>query len=758
MSHSSFYSKYLFVPDLILISIWALFALKSAWIYQPYVAAIILFRAILSFQMRYRLNWSILSATAFCCLYIYNPEFSCFEDAIISMTDYIWLAVGNTGQFPVFNSGFFASDANPWICAMQIIWLIWNAFMPILVAYTFISKYPKHVKRRLLSMSIGIAALFIGVSVCLNDYYLNQWEFGVYLMLCAAPSVFFLSNNQRRKRLETTVASDKSWKLYLGFVALFVTSFVIGQREIYSVKPFCFIAFVPILYCLLNVSFKSRIHLILIPILGASGYLFSYAVEYGGYKETLIRFSTGFTLLIITAVYSLIRNKNDWKPALLLALIVPTVLVPLLYGLNPYKVMESERTHPNWFLVNGRRGVYVTSNENMQYGLRDRYGEILPIKYKSFKSLDGFGRYAAVCQGDYGYDDNDIWMVYDLVERKFLYSNDEDFTTSMINQTDDDNVFKLIDSNGRWFSNLHLPGFYDGEFYSNAWFSPNYDNSIVPLEDFIIEGNREFEKPNDEYDFWTEMYSLYPREYELMSKISTMPKWTNSPMTDLYYGQAVRYFVNEDKVYRGNMERALSDIEDMLTNSITTSTANMLTVEYYLRMIEEVRLYNEYYDFMMEHPVYKDEYISWHNLMEVISHYRDYVDRMNEWVYVRDLDDEMIITEEYRSRKEQLWVERDIVNYRITAFNQSDSLKTEKDIQQIFVSYHSDKSPDYYHPLWHEVKPAFEAWIEQRERIASTLKIGQSDLYRAYTGEVINWLYDIISPLDVWTLRPALNH
>ena len=229
-------------------------------------------------------------------------------------------------------------------------------------------------------------------------------------------------------------------------------------------------------------------------------------------------------------------------------------------------------------------------------------------------------------------------------------------------------------------------------------------------------------------------------------------------MNDLYFGQAVRHFVNKDKFYRGDMTRALSSIEDMLINSMTTSTADMLTAEYYLRMIEEVRLYNKYYDIIMEHPVYRDEYIAWHNLMEVISHYRDYIDTMDEWIHVRDLDDEMVITEEYRARLEQLEIERDIVNYRITEFNQSDSLKTEKDIQQIFSYYHSDKSPDYYHPLWHEVKPAFETWLEQRERIASTLKCGQSELYRAYTKEVINWLYTVIKPLNQWALHPALNY
>ena len=518
MSRSSSYNKYLFVPDLILVSFWALFALKAAWIYQPYVAATILLRVILSFQMRYRLNWSIFSATAFSCLYILNPEFSCFEDAIISMADYIWLAVGNTGQIPVSNNGFFASDANPWICAMQIFWLTWNAFMPIVVAYTFVSKYPRHAKRRVLSMCLGMAALFIGVSIGFNDYYLDGWEFALYLMLCATPYVIYLSDSQQRKRLENIVALDSSWKLYLGYVALFVTSFIIGHREIYSVKPICFIAFVPVLYCLLSVSFKSIIHLILIPVLGASGYFFSYAVEYGGCKDTLIRFSIGFVLLIIATIYMLTRSKKDWKPALLLTIIVPTVLVPLLYGLNPYKVLESERTHPNWFLVNGRRGVYVTSKGVGQYGLRDRYGEILPIKYKGFKSLDGFGRYVAVCQGDYGFDNDDTWTVYDLLRRKFVYSNDEDFTASMITPTDDSNVFKLIDSNGRWFSNLHLPGSYDGEFYHNVWFSPHYDNRTVTLEDFIIEGNREFERPYGEYDFWAEMFHKHPREYELRAK------------------------------------------------------------------------------------------------------------------------------------------------------------------------------------------------------------------------------------------------
>ncbi len=156
-----------------------------------------------------------------------------------------------------------------------------------------------------------------------------------------------------------------------------------------------------------------------------------------------------------------------------------------------------------------------------------------------------------------------------------------------------------------------------------------------------------------------------------------------------------------------------------------------------------------------EYPIYEEEYIAWHNLIEAIAYYSDYIYENDDW-YHSYKETECEKAGWASTRLSQLTVERKILSGTVSYTSSSDSLKTLSDILRISEKYYSPKAPEYYHPMWYEIRPAVMAWLEVRDKIADSLSADQAKSYSEQTKNVTDWIYGLIKSKDDFYFVPAL--
>jgi len=86
---------------------------------------------------------------------------------------------------------------------------------------------------------------------------------------------------------------------------------------------------------------------------------------------------------------------------------------------------------------------------------------ILDTKYTQFENLDKRGNYIAARQIGERDPESEIWVIYNMEKRKFVFENTYSFCITEIKSIDE-KQFRLINPDGRYFATLRLPGFYGG--------------------------------------------------------------------------------------------------------------------------------------------------------------------------------------------------------------------------------------------------------------------------------------------------------
>ena len=156
----------------------------------------------------------------------------------------------------------------------------------------------------------------------------------------------------------------------------------------------------------------------------------------GLYAVAIIRFAYG------TRMY--------WK-SIALYLSVAVVLPVLCIGYNPYTVMEARRCIHYDDYDFSRNGLMLVESKD-GYGIRDRYGIILPPKYDRVDHLESSKPYCKVLS-------DDLWMIYDIERHKFL--SDEKFTEVI---SYDKYTYGLVSEDGR-VRYLDMPTIYSRYSY-----------------------------------------------------------------------------------------------------------------------------------------------------------------------------------------------------------------------------------------------------------------------------------------------------
>jgi len=151
---------------------------------------------------------------------------------------------------------------------------------------------------------------------------------------------------------------------------------------------------------------------------------------------------------------------------------------------------------------------------------------------------------------------------------------------------------------------------------------PHFSEAAIPVETFIQSG---FGKPIPPEDwYWRKAYTSNPTAYTLLYRISNMAGEECSPTNELNFAKAVEYYVNKDARYKGNLNKALEDMELILHILKGNTETNEYGAECEC-LLSNLRMSVCYSDMIDEYPIYEEEYIAWHNLIEVIAYYGDYI-------------------------------------------------------------------------------------------------------------------------------------
>lgn len=351
---------------------------------------------------------------------------------------------------------------------------------------------------------------------------------------------------------------------------------------------------------------------------------------------------------------------------------------------------------------------------------------------------------------DDGYHfDSHGYAILNLKDKEYIYKEDAYFPIDTIIQIDRLN-YALYNDCGRQFSTLKLTEISDDEY--TVEFVPFFSKSAMPVLDFIRIGEAEIAKPNDGY--LKEMLDYNPSAYRLFEHLLNMWGVECSPTNDLNFARAMRYFIAKE--YNGNETKALAQVHSILEILGCGNTQDMTFCMSISRCLANMQLSWEYDRMIIYNPLYELEYVAWHNMIEAITHYMHFLYVNTDGYQCKQMDNEETLMNIFSERQKQLRNERQILNGNTNHIIVSDSLKTFASIDSLTEQYHSTKYNGYYHPMWHEIRPAIKEWLQSRDHISSSLPPDKAINFRMLNETIVDRLYYIVKEIDYWEMRPCL--
>lgn len=99
---------------------------------------------------------------------------------------------------------------------------------------------------------------------------------------------------------------------------------------------------------------------------------------------------------------------------LLMGWVIPITCI----GYNPYSVLHASRAHDFEGYVWGSRGLLYVKDGDKGYGIRDRYGLVMPTHFASIEVLDNKQPY--VKANDREYAQENAWQIYDIERQELV--------------------------------------------------------------------------------------------------------------------------------------------------------------------------------------------------------------------------------------------------------------------------------------------------------------------------------------------------
>ncbi len=756
------YGNKMFIADLILTSIWALFMNRCCeW---EVLIVLFLIRISLCFEMEKKSPWTVVSAIGFFLAYVCTGCFSMPFKRII----YLFCCAIGESDFIIHNfSQPLGGQMQFCINTLTTLGFLWLAVMPALAGLRLKNYREIYWKRKWLWVyTLPLTSLCVWVMF--TEGIVGGFMLGIVISFL--PVVYWCIYKRNGRSPVQLLLSDRKIRWYIFYLVFMLSAITVGLKDIQSFKPIGLLVFPALFYIMLTFSLRLGTLLTRYCIaLSVAGLLF-WLTLFNEKTASVIFLIVAVALIIYVGVIMMTKYKQRLA-GLTLVIVVPLFLIPFIVGFNPYIVLDSDYTRIYASNLSARQGVYVVERNanieedttgiwNRRYGLRDRYGLILPMDYKELKVIDRQGRFIAVNKpvGDACFRWNHRYGVYDLKERKYIVNPDNVEIMEIVRIND--RSFKLIDTDERHFSTLYLWYTSKEEYYDTAYFEPHFADEEISVEEFL-ELAADIDLKQEGY------YSDLIRDdnlpaYKLFLQLVALSTEESSPVSDMNYAKAVSELISRDPHYKGNIINALNDVES-LTESFTDSGSpfDFNTWEDVVRLKSSIMTslaYDQLMSSVPDNEWIEREYVAWHNLIEVMAYYLDYISTSDLYHVITDKRS-LFIKEWLDARREAIAKEHDIIisnqSYSVSP-EKSVCLKTESDFNEFFWNFHSTYNPYYYNPMWNEIKTAFDKWIFARIKISDELEPQQSLSYQEYSREFVNEMFSFIEAMDLPEFRPAL--
>lgn len=750
------YGNRMFVADLILTSLWAIFAaeyLVGTW---EVLFILPLMRIALAFQMRSRSPWSLVSAVAFGCYYAGVDDIARPIEKMTNILGHVLHIDSLTGpvdglSIPVaYNIVFFA---------LMALFSLWLVAMPIAVSVQFKNLQAIGWRKRWVQI-YGIAVAILGAWSIYEEGRYGLAPIGLFL--APLPAIYWMIYNRKGRSIIQLLISRKDIVWYAAFLVYYTIALTIGLCGINSWNLVALITLLPLLYVMLiKVMRLGKVLTRICVALSAAGLCYTTSLDF---EVPYVMVAGAVALCIYAGVEAFRTTKSKLLGGLLL-LGVPVVVAPSILGFNPYVCMGAITTYST-----ESNGVYVIKSKmetpdaarrkqvkycGFGYGLRDRYGVILPMKYKELEPIGSNGEFIKVktyisqSASDFG--------IFDIKRHRWIINPDKGVVCDIVMMNNVECA--LYDDNDNHFATLYLPGYHSGNYYYDTDFIPHFPDSTISAKEFIKIANA-IEPTPDGY-YWEVAQTKNPEGYRLLAQMLMIYKVYPSALNNLNYARAVKQLVKENPRYKGNMHRAMTELAEVCRDGSVSGSYDDAD-QYYehlrlLRFVEFVQKYDNLLSAFPNNELICGEYEAWSNLIKAMSV------RLGDMYELSGRNDA-----EQASKGRMRWygvreagfpTELAILtgkNSYTVPTAQAAKLSTDKDFDALFANFapYPDGS-DYQDTMYTEVRPAFNDWRKAREAVANSLPANQARSYREYTRVMTDAIFNTIKGLDWVEFRPA---
>lgn len=450
------YGKKMFVADLLIVSLWALFAWHFSW--GRITPTMIVLRIALSFMMYSKSRWAFSNAVLYAIMYIgmaFNMPASELAFEPVKKIAYVVCCLFGYSDWAIkaFDYHNFMSIEIP----LYILWGLYSAWliiMPIICSWNLKSIIPALRHRKKIWWYIGaVIAFSIYLFFCDRDALL----FISGMLLSLTPIVYRCIYHQGKPSIFQNILENKILMRYLAIASVLLGAFLIGLYEVNAAKPFASFFLPIILYVMaLHVSGIRTVKTMPAVLLGIAG-VFQIFV-YNRFHEYVILLLSIAGVLSCIGVYLTCRQNRSIFACLLL-LVASLFVLPLsLLGYNPYAAIKVSEVVS---LSDKHIGLYQFQQYG-KIGLRDRYGIVMYANYDEFELL-GDERFARDYMVLYTYvrdwQDFAIENIFNLKKREFVLKDRTDglYRIEKIH----DKVYAIYDHDGKQVYTFCLPGVYD---------------------------------------------------------------------------------------------------------------------------------------------------------------------------------------------------------------------------------------------------------------------------------------------------------
>lgn len=723
-----FYSKKLVVVDLIIVTVWAFLNLIHPFLNVMWPAiTFIVVRTALCFQMQCKSPWTLFSAVALLLCFVPMSSVKSFGE------------ISN-------------QDSGIWTSIWGILLNFWIVGIPVLIGLLQKNFWKINLRHKWIAVYL-LFSVIISIPISVEEVFIGAYVLGFFMSLL--PATYWAVYNRKNRSAINLLCHYKPLVIYVAFILLLAICLLTGTVRIGFYKQLALFVMPPLFYVLICLSSKIKPltrHVIALSVCGGLFFLIFNAPQW----VKIISLTISALLALYVAIDIIYRTK---RYCLAIAMfILPTFIIsPIILALNPYVVIDVDCVSN---FHNGKYkndGLFIIRKDN-KLGLRDRFGVIIEPTNERLYFLDNKNNYLAL-KHDYFHNEGNVYDVFCIPTRRYIIKSEIGIDSiARISE----NEFMMVDQNGRNFATFTLPQNIRG-LQNNVEFKAHYSDAETPVSGFYsLLQDSEIDPDGNPY--FQSMMESNPQAYSLLGKICAMSTIDSSPQNDLTFSKAVKTVIETDPYYNGDTERAFNDINELLDILSEGSQHDMNFASSLSRLMTALRLFMDYDRLISANELVREEYEAWHNMAEAIISYSEHVADNTDWYSSKPLETEGKTSQILEDRRELLNLEYQILSEaRIPApdeirYMDNDSTLTRSylDVMEVVGKYHSDNSPEYYHPLWHEIKPAYERWLSVRNQISNMLPETNKAAYDAATNALNERFAYHICSLDHYALVPAL--